>query len=63
MDMQEIPYDVWLIITSHLSSNEIIRLLPINHALFNIAMDERYRTSSIAALHTKGTKRSFARLM
>jgi len=45
--MTELPYDVWLLITSFLTRNEVWRLLSVNRTLFSIAMDGHYGTTYI----------------
>ena len=45
--MAELPYDVWLLITSFLTHQEVWRLFSVNRMLFSIAMDEHYRTTYI----------------
>jgi hypothetical protein len=37
--MAELPYDVWLLITSFLTREEVWRLFSVNRILFSIAMD------------------------
>lgn len=39
----DLPFDLWFEILSYLPSNDRRRLYSINHAIFEIAMDERYR--------------------
>lgn len=45
--MQDLPYDIWLLITEYLSEKQIRQLYPVNKALFNIAMDSRYKEVSL----------------
>lgn len=59
----QLPYDVWLMISKLLSSDETQRLYPVNQALYHISMDARYKTSFIGSLLQSDTTRSFTRLM
>jgi len=38
-----LPFDIWLHITSFLPASQLRNLYGVNHALFEIAMDERYK--------------------
>ena len=38
-----LPFDIWLHIASFLPSSQLRNLYTVNHALFEIAMDERYK--------------------
>ena len=60
--MVDIPYDVWKHITDFLPSDDVKNLLTINHALFNIAMDERYKSSLFGSLFHPSTLRTLGRL-
>jgi hypothetical protein len=62
MHHQDLPYDVWEHITTFLSTEETKKLLDVNRTLFTIAMNKRYRTSTIGSLLQKDTRRSLARL-
>lgn len=42
--MVPLPYEIWLHITSYLSKDELWRLRYLSHVLFDIAMDNRYKT-------------------
>ncbi|KAF9473911.1 hypothetical protein BDN70DRAFT_997394 [Pholiota conissans] len=59
---QDLPYDIWEYITTFLPSAETKKLLDVNHALFDIAMNERYRTTTVGSLIQKETSRTLARL-
>lgn len=61
--MQDIPYDIWERISIFLPINEVKNLLCVNRALFNIAMNARYRTSTIGSLSQFETQRSLGRLV
>lgn len=41
--VSDIPFDVWLEIANYLSPHDRKGLYSVNHALFEIAMDERYK--------------------
>jgi hypothetical protein len=59
---QDLPYKVWEHITTFLSSEETKRLLCVNRTLFAIAMNERYRTSTIETMSCRDTHRNLVRL-
>ncbi|KAF8170430.1 hypothetical protein BJ912DRAFT_861191 [Pholiota molesta] len=59
---QDLPYKVWEHITTFLPSEETKRLLCVNRTLFAIAMNERYRTSTIETLSSRDTHRNLVRL-
>ncbi|KAF8910608.1 hypothetical protein CPB84DRAFT_1764116 [Gymnopilus junonius] len=60
--MQDIPYDVWLHITSFLSPEEVSNLYTLNSSLLGIALDARYRMAFIGSLNRRSTERSLNRL-
>lgn len=39
-----IPVEIWLNIARFIPLDELLHLYSVNHVLFNIAMDARYRT-------------------
>lgn len=41
--MISLPFEVWLKIASFLPRDDRQKLYTVNHSLFQIAMDERYR--------------------
>jgi hypothetical protein len=45
--MANLPYEVWLQIVEHLPGGSPEELLGVNHILFEIAMDDRYREVEI----------------
>ena len=61
--MQDIPYDIWERISTFLPIDEVKNLLCVNGALFDIAMNARYRTSTIGSLSLFETQRSLGRLV
>ncbi|KAJ3516806.1 hypothetical protein NLJ89_g896 [Agrocybe chaxingu] len=58
----DLPYDIWLHITSFLPLSQLKTLYPANSALLEIALDARYRTEFIGPLAHPDTKRALARL-
>ncbi|KAG6809096.1 hypothetical protein H0H92_001634 [Tricholoma furcatifolium] len=42
--MDDLPDEVWLLITDHFSDSDIFQLMGTNRALLNIALDRRYRS-------------------
>lgn len=57
----QLPYDIWLHITRFIPALHLGQLYSLNSALFNIAMDQRYRQISFAYLSPKMV-RTLARL-
>jgi len=47
--MKVLPYDIWVQITSYLPDDEVKLLYAVNQALFDIAMNLRYREVMISA--------------
>lgn len=41
----EIPFEIWLNISRFIPSDELQSLYAVNHALFAIAMNERYKVT------------------
>ena len=56
--MQDLPYDIWLLITEYLSEKQVRRMYSVNKALFNIAMDLRYKEVTLGFSDTRRTLRS-----
>lgn len=45
--LPELPYEIWRHIASFVDSHTMRRLYSVNRALFDIVMNERYRTAQI----------------
>lgn len=58
----EVPLEVWQIIASFLSSEDVKKLYGINRPLSALAMEERYRSVSIGDLHDRETILAVRRL-
>jgi len=43
----ELPYDIWRCIADYLDDKEVETLYPVNRALFNVSMNERYKEAVI----------------
>ncbi|KJA19868.1 hypothetical protein HYPSUDRAFT_69046 [Hypholoma sublateritium FD-334 SS-4] len=61
--MQSLPYEVWEYITTFLPSKVVEDLLTVNSSIFDIAMNERYRTTSFRSICGKDTLRCVKRLV
>ena len=48
--MTELPYDVWMLIVEYLPAHQVRRLYSVNRALFDIALDLRYKQVSLGVL-------------
>src|SRR6266540_823386 len=48
--MTELPYEIWLLIVEYLPDHQVRRLYSVNRALFNIALDLRYKAVSLGIL-------------
>lgn len=62
LTMPELSYDIWLNISRYIYKDQLKELYSVNRALFEIAMDERYREVSFLCLSEKDTQRNLARL-
>ena len=58
----EVPLEVWQIIASFLSSEDVKKLYGINRPLSALAMEERYRSVSIGDLRDRQTIRALQQL-
>jgi len=58
----EVPLEVWQIVASFLSSEDVKKLYGINRPLSALAMEERYRSVSIGDLHDRQIIRVLQRL-
>ncbi|TFK65118.1 hypothetical protein BDN72DRAFT_962730 [Pluteus cervinus] len=58
----ELPYDIWLHIARFLPAEHVRRLYCVNHAWYDIAMDERYRSVSFQYWSDPETQRNLRRL-
>ncbi|KAF8149884.1 hypothetical protein B0H34DRAFT_165958 [Crassisporium funariophilum] len=61
--MPDVPYEVWRHITDFLPLKEVKQMYGVNRSLFNIAMDERYRTARLDYLLQESTKRCLSRVV
>ncbi len=48
--MIELPYEIWLMIVDYLPIHHVRSLYSVNKALFNIALDLRYKGASLGIL-------------
>jgi hypothetical protein len=65
MDILQLPYDIWLYITSYLSKAELWDVRTLNRVIFDIALDSHYRsvTVNLDFCEQKETTQSFRRLV
>lgn len=56
----DLPFDIWVHITTFLPASQRCKLYAVNHALFEIAMDEQYRAMDLS--HRPGITKTIERL-
>lgn len=58
----DIPHEIWHIISSFLPDGEVRALYSVNRALFELGMDEIYRSVGFASLRDKATRKCLDQL-
>ncbi|KAG6833328.1 hypothetical protein H0H87_008504 [Tephrocybe sp. NHM501043] len=51
--MQELPPDIWALVTQTISLRELMKMMSVNRAFFDLALDARYRTAEWTMLDQK----------
>ncbi|KAF8149935.1 hypothetical protein B0H34DRAFT_169112 [Crassisporium funariophilum] len=59
----DLSYDIWLYITGFMTTNDVKKLYPVNRALFDISLNERYKVQSITHLSYLAREKSLHRLL
>jgi len=56
IDMSDLPFELWLHITSFISDSEVWELRAVNRILLEVALDRRFRTVAFYLPFSKPTK-------